>query len=57
MEGVPMCDQSNECPNEGFFENLDATNIMGVKVDEPLEFRKGGSTMHPRRAFHHNMLQ
>lgn len=29
-----MCDQSNGQPTEIFFENLDTTNITGIRVDE-----------------------
>ena len=40
MEGVLVCDQSNEWPVEDFFENLNAINMMGVKADERLGFGK-----------------
>ena len=52
-----MYDQSNGRSTESFFKNLDATNIMSVKLDKPLGSEKVVPTKHPRRALHQITMQ
>ena len=40
MERVPVCDQSNGWPTEIFFENLNATYMMGLKANDRFRFGK-----------------
>ena len=46
-----MCDYSNGLPTESFFEDLDATNIVGVEADEQLRFGKCGPHHASKKGF------